>query len=570
MRRYADLVRHGGNEALFLAAELSILSTRLGWPFHIHAEGVRGTGKTSILRSVRDVLPRIKRIKGCLYNCSPGRPHCPHHKGLSPREIRAIGTEWVPMPFLEVSHSAKLGTVVGTIDLSRITQGEAPSAVLLPGTLAKAHRGIVFIDEINRLADTAPELADVLLDVMGTRPGRLQIEESGLAPVELPVQVSVWAASNPDEEPGPLEDIRRQLADRFDFTVPVSRPDSPAQVRRILDSIAGAGRLAGAGRGDQDGPGETRRLRRRRMALLARTGRALPELGGSERDLLAQLYVRYDLESLRAVEAWQWAARIAAQRAGRRRVVRSDLLAVAALVLGHRVEARVLSELLAELAGTRGAPEQMLVDSAGGQVHAPPDSAAGSGQGQGGRPAGGAGDDFNLDRYGGGSGSAQADSRSWGTAPGRDQPGRGMGGLDGPGGRAMQASGGSLPGQGAGHPDGAARAGANGWLQRLRAWLGDGWDDPTGGRAGDNSAKTPPEGSGREGGNGADWSAGRPGTDGSDGRHGIPGVGGGDPGLMPAPPHRATALRFMAPHKVYRRLIAANQFPGHAGSDARP
>src|SRR5690606_29856731 len=170
-----------------------------------------------------------------------------------------------------------------------------------------------------------------------------------------------------------------------------SRPDSPAQVRRILDSIAGAGRLAGAGRGDQDGPGETRRMRRRRMALLARTARSLPELGSSERDLLAQLYVRYDLESLRAVEAWQWAARIAAQRAGRRRVGRADLLAVAALVLGHRVEARVLSELLAELAGTRGAQEQMLADSAGGHVSSPPDAPSGSAPGPGGHRDGRAG-----------------------------------------------------------------------------------------------------------------------------------------------------------------------------------
>lgn len=561
MRRYADLVRHGGNKALFQAAELSVLSTRLGWPFHIHAEGVRGTGKTSILRSVRDVLPRIKRIRGCLYNCTPGKPHCPHHKDLTPREIRAIGTEWVPMPFLEVSHSAKLGTVVGTIDLGRITQGESPSAVLLPGTLAKAHRGIVFIDEINRLADTAPELADVLLDVMGTRPGRLQIEESGLPPVALPLQVSVWAASNPDEEPGPLEDIRRQLADRFDFTVPVSRPDSPAQVRRILDSIAGAGSRVEASDGKEDSHlVETRRMRRRRMALLARTGRALPELGSSERDLLAQLYVRYDLESLRAVEAWQWAARVAAQRAGRRRVGRADLLAVAALVLGHRVEARVLSELLAELAGTRSAQEQMLADSAGGHVHSPPDSPAGSGPGHGGRQKGhrddGAGlqADYPLDRFGGINGTMQAESRSWGTTSGRSRSGSDTGGLDGAGARAVPVPGGASPGQGTGHHDGAAGSGSNGsngsngWLQRLRSWLGEGWDEdhPDGG-------SDQREVSSR----------------GDDGFNGAQSAGSGDPGLMPAPPNRATALRFMSPHRVYRRLIAAGAgLSGHAGSDA--
>jgi len=49
---------------------------------------------------------------------------------------------------------------------------------MLPGTLPQAHRGIVLVDEVNRLADTAPELTDILLDAMGTKPGRVQIEET--------------------------------------------------------------------------------------------------------------------------------------------------------------------------------------------------------------------------------------------------------------------------------------------------------------------------------------------------------------------------------------------------------
>src|SRR5690606_21377701 len=323
LRTFSDLVRHPGNEALFDAVELSLLSARLGWPLHLHAEGVRGTGKTTVLRAVRRFLPRIRRVKGCLYNCDPAAPHCPHHRGRSAEQLAAIGEEYVPMPFLEVSHSARLGTVVGTIDLRRVMAAERPDAVLLPGTLAKAHRGIVFVDEINRLADTAPELVDALLDVMGTKPGRLQIEESGLPPVALPVQVTVWAASNPDEEPGPLEDIRRQLADRFDLAVHVRRPQEVAQVRSILDRTAALypGRVvpaasvgtdavfAGPGAGAVDSPGS---------GFFGPGGgdapAAIPPMPDELRTLLAELYVRFDLESLRAVEAWQWTARLHAGR----------------------------------------------------------------------------------------------------------------------------------------------------------------------------------------------------------------------------------------------------------------
>ncbi len=247
MKPYSRLIRHQGNSALFRAIEASVLSTLAGVPLHLHVEGLRGTGKTTILRSARSLFPRIKRIKGCLCNCDPQRPHCPAHVGLGAAEVAALGVEEVPLPFLEISHSAKTGTVVGTIDLARISDPSNPVAALLPGTIAQAHRGIIFVDEINRLADTSPELADILLDVMGTKPGRIQIEESGLPTVEMPVNVSVWAASNPDEDPGPLETIRRQLSDRFDFVVTVSRPSEVDTVRRILAQAETVGQGVTAG-----------------------------------------------------------------------------------------------------------------------------------------------------------------------------------------------------------------------------------------------------------------------------------------------------------------------------------
>ncbi|MHB9095927.1 MAG: hypothetical protein ACYC21_14770 [Eubacteriales bacterium] len=156
MKKYLQLARHEGNSTLFETVEMAVVSSVWGVPLHLHAEGLRGTGKTTIMRTARDVFPNITRIKGCLYNCDPAKPHCPHHKGLSPGEIADLGTEEIPMPFLEISHSAKIGTIVGSIDLAKITDAANPTAAILPGIIPQAHRGVIFVDEINRFMKRNP------------------------------------------------------------------------------------------------------------------------------------------------------------------------------------------------------------------------------------------------------------------------------------------------------------------------------------------------------------------------------------------------------------------------------
>lgn len=325
---------------LFDALEMSITSMVNGTPLHLHAEGLRGTGKTTIIRAARQILPLIRRVRGCPYNCDPGEPHCPEHSGLAPEFVDRIGSEWVPMPFLEISHSAKVGTVVGSIDLGRIVDQGRPSAALLPGTIPQANRGILFIDEVNRLADTAPELADILLDVMGTKPGKIQIEETGLPRVEIPVRVSVWAASNPDEEPGPLEDIRRQLSDRFDLVIAMRRPPSAQVVMEIL-SLGSRPAPARVPAMEQD---ELERLRQRLEGKAG--GLAEIQLPPRVQELISWLYIEFSLESLRGVEAILLASRLNALLDGRQAVEAADVLKVAPLALQHRVDPGTLNKIL--------------------------------------------------------------------------------------------------------------------------------------------------------------------------------------------------------------------------------
>lgn len=339
MKGYMDLVVHSGNRPLVEALETSIVSLLAGRPLHVHVEGLRGTGKTTIIRAMRDILPVIERIRGCPYNCDPLRPHCPLHRDRSPEAISSLGKETISVPFLEISHAGKIGTVVGSIDLARIADPAKLEAALLPGILPRASRGIVFVDEINRLADTSPELTDVLLDVMGTKPGRLQIEETGLPTFEIPITCSVWAASNPDEEPGALEDIRRQLSDRFDFTVNMGRPQDHSTVKRILieDDRGPSGTNPQAAR---TGPHDLDALRK----ATSRGSSALPDvtLPDDFASLLAEMYVDFGMESLRAVEAIALGARARAALQSRDRASLDDIRTVLPFALRHRVDASTL------------------------------------------------------------------------------------------------------------------------------------------------------------------------------------------------------------------------------------
>lgn len=341
--RLLNLVQHSGNEALLRAVELSVVAAAAGLPFHVHAEGLRGTGKTTVMRALRSVLPPIRRVRGCLYNCDPESPHCPQHRLLEPGALQALGDEWVPMPFLEIAHAAKVGTVVGTIDLARLVDPSKPEAALLPGTIPQAHRGILFVDEVNRLVETAPELVDLLLDVMGTRPGRVQIEESGLPTVELPVQVTVWAASNPDEEPGPLEEVRRQLSDRFDLTVYTDRPTEAAAVERILALAEGSTTPVT--------PQVKQAVQAAMLAALVQL-RAV-ELAEGMRGRIAEIYSRFGLESLRAAQGMQHGMRLLAALRGQHLAGLDELAAILPHVLRHRVEPETLQRAVTLVDGWR-------------------------------------------------------------------------------------------------------------------------------------------------------------------------------------------------------------------------
>lgn len=343
MNVYTELIRHGGNQRLFQAVEMSLLAMQVDRPLHIHAEGQRGTGKTTVLRAARELLPHIQRISGCRYNCHPLQPHCPDHFRLSPKEIEHLGVENIPMPFLEICHGIKMDTLTGSIDVERLTDTLHPTACIKPGSIARSNRGIIFIDNINQMVDDSPDLAKILLDLTGAKSGWVCIEEDGLPTVQIPVEVAVWAASDPHDGPGPLEQVHSELSNRFDMVTRMDRPTEIDVVQQVLQQSQGF-RLNPRRIICADPAAELRRQRQKFQAVAA----VFDQVRMSEmiKNIIANIYLDFGLQSLRILEAMELGSRLHAGLQNRRQVRIEDLVAIVPLVLAHRVNMATLEEVL--------------------------------------------------------------------------------------------------------------------------------------------------------------------------------------------------------------------------------
>src|SRR5215212_653655 len=158
--------------------------------------GHRGTGKSTAVRALSDLLPQISVVDGCPYNCDPENP-CEQCS-----ERGSLDSKLAPVPVVELPLGATEDRVCGTIDIERaLTSGRK---VFDPGLLARANRGFLYIDEVNLLED---HLVDLLLDVAAT--GRNRVEREGIS-IEHPASFVLIGSGNPEEG-----DLRPQLLDRF-------------------------------------------------------------------------------------------------------------------------------------------------------------------------------------------------------------------------------------------------------------------------------------------------------------------------------------------------------------------
>ncbi|MFP4162315.1 MAG: ATP-binding protein, partial [Ectothiorhodospira sp.] len=174
--------------------------------------GDRGTGKSTTVRALAALLPPMEAVEKCPYGCAPDKPAglCKSCEGLA--EGEKPRAHQVPVPVVDMPLGVTEDRVVGALDLERaLTQGEK---AFEPGLLARAHRGFLYIDEVNLLED---HLVDLLLDVAAS--GENVVEREGLS-VRHPAKFVLVGSGNPEEG-----ELRPQLLDRFGLSVEISTPD---------------------------------------------------------------------------------------------------------------------------------------------------------------------------------------------------------------------------------------------------------------------------------------------------------------------------------------------------------
>lgn len=313
-----------GQEEMKLALLVTAIDPSIGG---VLVFGDRGTGKSTAVRSLAALLPPMRIVDGCRYGCDPGEPtkFCAECKarstggGLKSRQVAA--------PVVDLPLGATEDRVVGALDLERaLTQGVK---AFEPGLLARAHRGFLYIDEVNLLED---HLVDLLLDVAAS--GENVVEREGLS-VRHPARFVLVGTGNPEEG-----ELRPQLLDRFGLSVEVKSPGDLAtrvSVVRRRDAFERDNEAF-----DQAWRKETTRLRRRIAA--ARTRLATVECPDSVIETAAQLCMQLEIDGLRGELTLVRAARASAALDGETTVERHHLRRITASVLRHRLRRDPLDE----------------------------------------------------------------------------------------------------------------------------------------------------------------------------------------------------------------------------------
>lgn len=295
-----------------LALILTAVSPEVGG---VLVRGEKGTAKSTMVRALASVLPEQTVVMGCRFGCDPDDPDpsCPDgpHAGARAHTRSAR--------LVELPVGATEDRVIGSLDLQRAL-GEGVTAYE-PGLLAAAHRGLLYVDEVNLLHD---HLVDLLLDAAAM--GRSTVEREGVS-VSHGAKFVLVGTMNPEEG-----ELRPQLLDRFGLTVEIKAPRDPKLrtevVRRRL-AFDGNPNSFAAKYDDQE---ETLRKRISDAQLRLPT----VELGNEALEKIAEVCAAFDVDGMRADIVTARAAVAHAAWNGRTSVDKADIRAAARLALPHR------------------------------------------------------------------------------------------------------------------------------------------------------------------------------------------------------------------------------------------
>ena len=209
-----------GQEEMKLALILNVIDPRIGG---VMIMGDRGTGKSTTIRAIADLLPEIETVKDDPFNSHPIDFELMSDEVKKKIQNDAqIDKTMIKVPMIDLPLGATEDRVCGTIDIEKaLTEGVKSFE---PGLLAKANRGILYVDEVNLLDD---HLVDILLDSAAS--GWNTVEREGIS-IRHPARFVLVGSGNPEEG-----ELRPQLLDRFGMHAEIRTVKEPELRVKIVE-----------------------------------------------------------------------------------------------------------------------------------------------------------------------------------------------------------------------------------------------------------------------------------------------------------------------------------------------
>ncbi|MEH1819741.1 MAG: magnesium chelatase ATPase subunit I [Nostoc sp.] len=307
-----------GQEEMKLALLLNVIDPKIGG---VMIMGDRGTGKSTTIRALADLLPEISVVANDPFSSDPNDPD------LMSDEVRQLLEQGAEIPvahkkvqMVDLPLGATEDRVCGTIDIEKaLSEGVK---AFEPGLLAKANRGILYVDEVNLLDD---HLVDVLLDSAAS--GWNTVEREGIS-IRHPARFVLVGSGNPEEG-----ELRPQLLDRFGMHAEIHTVKEPALRVQIVEQRADF---------DQNPPVFLENYKPQQEALqeqIVNAQQLLPEvkIDYDLRVKISEVCSELDVDGLRGDIVSNRAAKALTAYEGRTEVTVDDIHRVITLCLRHRL-----------------------------------------------------------------------------------------------------------------------------------------------------------------------------------------------------------------------------------------
>ena len=210
-----------GQDEMKLALQLNVIDPKIGG---VLIMGDRGTGKSTTIRAIADLLPEIEVVAEDPFNSHPTNLELMSSEVKSQVQSNSseIATDFIKIPMIDLPLGATEDRVCGTIDIEKaLTEGVK---AFEPGLLAKANRGILYVDEVNLLDD---HLVDILLDSAAS--GWNTVEREGIS-IRHPARFVLVGSGNPEEG-----ELRPQLLDRFGMQAEIRTVKDPTLRVKVVE-----------------------------------------------------------------------------------------------------------------------------------------------------------------------------------------------------------------------------------------------------------------------------------------------------------------------------------------------